>query len=59
MDIGSDRRLFARCLIAAVGGFAAYRLFFPDSNGTPMFVAAVGIYLALTARAGYADAVRS
>lgn len=45
----SDTWLFVKSSIAAIGGFTAYRVFFPDSNGTPIFVAAVVIFLLLTA----------
>lgn len=55
----SDARLFVRCLVAAVAGFAAYRAFFPRSDGTPIVTVAVVVFLVLTGWAEYRDATRS
>jgi hypothetical protein len=51
--------LFGKSVIAAVGGFATSRVFFPNSHGTPMFVAVMATFTPLSVWDGYWEATRS
>lgn len=55
----SNSWLFAKSLIAAVGGYTTYRVFLPNSDGTPIFVAAIAIFFVLTVWDGYREVNRS
>ncbi|WP_202911865.1 hypothetical protein [Natrialba swarupiae] len=53
MDTPSDKRLFAMCLISALTGFIAWRVFGTDYGGGLILFIAIAVFAVLMFADGY------